>query len=254
MTLSLIIPAFIAGILTFLAPCTLPLVPGYLSFISGVSINNLKSAKGKGAPRVKILLNGFLYVLGFSIVFIILGGLFGLGGSVFSKYRLLLARIGGIFVIFFGLYMVNVLKLPLFNFLAKEKKLAPALLLTPGKPASSFIFGTTFAFGWSPCVGPILASILFLASTSETLLQGALLLTVFSVGLAIPFLLTALFLETAFSLLGKIGQYLKLISIIGGVFLIFLGFLMLTNNFNNWLAFSYRLFSFINYEKLLDYL
>ncbi|MBI2459749.1 MAG: sulfite exporter TauE/SafE family protein [Parcubacteria group bacterium] len=251
MEFSLIIPAFIAGLLTFLAPCTLPLVPGYLGFISGVSLNDLKDPDKVKLARQKIFLNGLLYVMGFSLVFIILGSLFGLGGGALIKYRLWLSRLGGLFIIFFGLFMLGILKLPFLN---TEKHLSRIKFLKPGNPASSLLFGATFAFGWTPCVGPILGSILLLAAARATIGQGAFLLAVFSLGLATPFLLIAASIGSASAYLAKLNKYLNLVSIVGGVFLIFLGVLLLTNNLNIWTSYFYRAFSFINYNKLLDYL
>jgi cytochrome c-type biogenesis protein len=188
MEFSLIIPAFIAGILTFLAPCTFPLVPGYLGFISGVSAQDLQDPLKSKSARRKIFLNGLLFVVGFSFIFILLGSLFGLGGSALAQYRIWLSRIGGIFVILFGLFMIGVLRLPFLNV---EKNIGAIMALKPGNPASSLIFGATFAFGWTPCVGPILGSILTLAAASATVSQGAFLLSVFSLGLAVPFLIIA---------------------------------------------------------------
>jgi len=170
MEFSLIIPAFIAGVLTFLAPCTLPLVPGYLGFISGVSAQDLQDLLKSKSVRRKIFLNGLLLVVGFSFIFILLGSLFGLGGSALVQYRIWLSRIGGIFVILFGLFMVGVLRLPFLNV---EKHMSGIKALKPGNPASSLIFGATFAFGWTPCVGPILGSILTLAAASATVGQGS---------------------------------------------------------------------------------
>lgn len=250
MDVSLIIPAFIAGLLTFLAPCTLPLVPGYLSFISGVSGSDLQNPTTARQARRKIFYNGLLYVIGFSAVFILLGTLFGLGGVALIKYRIWLSRVGGIFVIFFGLYMLNILKLPLFNFLDAEKHMG-SRFLKPGKPASSFLFGSVFAFGWTPCIGPILGSILTLAAASATVGQGAVLLAVFSLGLAVPFLLIAAGVGSVGGFLGKISKYLN---VIGGLFLIFLGVLLVTNRFGIWISYAYRIFDFINYERILDYL
>ncbi len=251
MDFSLIIPAFIAGILTFLAPCTLPLVPGYLGFISGVSANDLQDPTKAKIARRKIFLNGVLYVIGFSLVFIILGSLFGLGGAAFFKYRIWLSRIGGVFVIFFGLFMMGVLKLPFLNF---EKHVGSIKAMKPGNPVSSLIFGAAFAFGWTPCVGPILGSILTLAAAGGTIGQGALLLSVFSLGLAVPFLLIALSIGSASVYLNKIGKYLNIVSTIGGAFLIFFGVLLLTNKLGAWTAYFYQFFNFVNYDRLLDYL
>ncbi|PIT86316.1 MAG: hypothetical protein COU33_03825, partial [Candidatus Magasanikbacteria bacterium CG10_big_fil_rev_8_21_14_0_10_43_6] len=119
---SLVIPAFIAGLLTFLAPCTLPLVPGYLGFISGASLEEAKDPKKGKAVRRKIFLNGVMYVVGFSVVFMLLGSIFGAAGSLLGEYRLWLSRMGGIFVMFFGLYLMHIFKLPFFHFLNSDKK------------------------------------------------------------------------------------------------------------------------------------
>lgn len=251
MEFPLIIPAFIAGILTFLAPCTLPLVPGYLGFISGVSTQDLQDPLKAKSARIKIFLNGLLFVIGFSFIFIILGSLFGLGGAALIKYRLWLSRIGGIFVIFFGLFMIGILKLPFLNV---EKRVSGIKFLKPGNPASSLIFGATFAFGWTPCVGPILGSILALAASSATIGQGAFLLAIFSLGLAAPFLIIAASIGSASAYLAKLSKYLNVISVIGGAFLIFLGILLLTNSMGVWIAYFYQWFNFINYDSLLDYL
>ncbi|MAF13278.1 MAG: cytochrome C biogenesis protein [Parcubacteria group bacterium] len=251
MDLTLIIPAFLAGLITFLAPCTLPLVPGYLGFISGTSVDDLNDPAKKEQVKKKILKNGIFFVLGFSVVFILFGTLAGLLGQALVPYRIWLTRIGGVFIIIFGLFMVGVLKLP---FLSHEKRLKLPSFLTLGKPSSSFIVGNAFAFGWTPCVGPILASILLLASSSSTALQGAILLAVFSLGLAVPFLLVALGTGHAAQYINKISKYLNVVSIIGGAFLILLGILLLANKFTLLLSWGFKLFSFFGYERIVDYL
>ena len=250
--LELIIPAFIAGLLTFLAPCTLPLVPSYLGFISGVSLTpeHLQDKKVKK----KIIINSLLYILGFSIVFIALGSLFALGGSALAAHRLWLARIGGIFIIIFGIFMLHVIKIPGLQFLNKSKQINVLNKLHPGKPLSSFIFGATFAFGWTPCIGPVLGTILLLASSTAGIVPGMLLLAIFSLGLGLPFFIIALSIDSALRYLPKIHKILPIISIIGGIFLIILGVLMLTNNFGLLITWVYKLFGFINYEVLIDYL
>ncbi|MBI2638732.1 sulfite exporter TauE/SafE family protein [Candidatus Peregrinibacteria bacterium] len=254
MDTNLIIPSFIAGLLTFLAPCTLPLVPGYLGFISGVSLNEIRDPLQLKHARWKIFLNGIFFILGFSGVFILLGTLAGLGGIALASYRVWLARIGGVIVIFFGLYMIGLFKLPLFKFLENEKHIQAGRFLKPGHPFSSLLFGAIFAFGWTPCIGPILGSILLLASTSTTVGQGAFLLSVFSLGLAIPFLLVAFGIGSASANIKKISKYLNVISIIGGIFLVLLGFVLLTNKLSSWIGFFYRFFDFVNYDKILNYL
>lgn len=252
MDFSLIIPAFIAGVLTFLAPCTLPLVPGYLGFISGTSLDDLKDPEKSKKARWKIFLNGLFFMLGFSAVFIIMGTLIGfIGATLLVPYRLWLGRIGGIFVIIFGLFMLNVLKIP---FLMREKQLKAPAIFKRGKPTNSFILGSAFAFGWTPCVGPILGSILLLASTSATALQGALMLTIFSAGLAAPFLLIAIGIGSASRYIQNISKYLNVVSVIGGIFLIFLGALLVSGRIGLLISYGYRIFQFINYDRLLDFL
>jgi cytochrome c-type biogenesis protein len=251
MEFSFIISAFIAGLLTFLAPCTFPLVPGYLAFISGVSVGDLQDPLKSKSARRKILLNGFLFVVGFSFIFVLLGSLFGLAGSALFQYRIWLSRIGGIFVILFGLFMLRILRLPFLNV---EKNISGIKILRPGNPISSLIFGATFALGWTPCVGPILGSILTLVASSATVGQGAFLLSVFSLGLALPFLIVAVGIGSASSYISKLSKYLNVISIIGGLFLIFLGILLFTNKLGVWISYFYQFFRFINYEQLLNYL
>lgn len=252
MDLSLIIPTFIAGILTFLAPCTLPLVPGYLGFISGSSLDDLNDPTKSKKARWNIFLNGLFFMVGFSAVFIIMGTLVGfIGATLLAPYRIWLARIGGIFVIIFGLFMLNVVKIP---FLMAEKQIQAPALFKRGKPTNSFILGSAFAFGWTPCVGPILGSVLLLASTSTTALQGGLLLSVFSAGLAIPFLLIAIGIGSAPRYVQNISKYLNIISVVGGVFLIFLGVLLATDNVGVLISYGYKVLQFINYDALLDYL
>jgi len=260
LSLTFIISAFIAGIITFLAPCTLPLIPGYLSFISGASISDLQDPAKVKKVRVKIFLNGVFYVIGFSAVFILFGSLISLGGSLFSDFRLPLIRLGGVFVAFFGLFLlapaitsltnnrINLLKIPPFSLLAGEHQPRFTRKLKPGNPFSSLVFGGSFALGWSPCVGPILAAILTLAASSATVGQGTFLLFVFSLGLAIPFLLTALGIGWASTHFAKIGKYLNWVSAIGGVFLIIFGVIMATNNFLVWISLTYRFFNFLGID------
>ena len=238
---TLIIPSFIAGLFTFLAPCTFPLIPGYLGFISGTTHSDISNPTTVIHVRKKILLSGLFYVFGFSSVFILLGMLFGLGGSIFGQYRSLLSQIGGAFVLFFGLYLLGFFTSPAFSFLHANHTFGVSKALTPGKPLSSFIFGTTFAFGWTPCVGPILGSILTLAAQRATVFQGGLLLSVFSLGLAIPFLLIAVGIGSAGTYIKRINKYLHVIEKVGGGLLIIIGILLLTNTFDQWISFFYRL-------------
>ncbi|MBI3305275.1 sulfite exporter TauE/SafE family protein [Candidatus Parcubacteria bacterium] len=247
----LLAPAFMAGLLTFLAPCTLPLVPGYLGFISGVSLDDLQTSEKAARLRLKIFLNGLLFVLGFSLVFIFFGTAAGLAGRGLLPYRIWLTRIAGVFVIIFGLFMLGVLRIP---FLARARRLRVPALFKRGKPMSSLVLGAAFGFGWTPCVGPILGSILFLASTAATAGQGALLLAIFSLGLAVPFLTIALGIGSASAYLAQVSRYLHVVSVVGGIFLVLLGILLVTGKTYVLIAYGYRLFNFIQYDRLLNYL
>ncbi|MBI2025592.1 sulfite exporter TauE/SafE family protein [Candidatus Kaiserbacteria bacterium] len=249
--ISLIPWAFVAGMLSILAPCTLPLIPAYLGSISGVSLEDLKDPAKAGAVRRKVLVNGLAFIIGFSAVFVTLGALVGFTGALLVAYRSWLARIGGIFVILFGLFMLNVLKIP---FLERAVKFRPPTLFEQGRPLNSFILGAAFAFGWTPCVGPILGSILFLAGSAATALYGALLLAVFSAGLAVPFLAIALGIGSASRHLAKLSASLSVVSVVGGVFLVVLGILLVTDNMALLILYGFQLFRFINYDRILDYL
>jgi len=246
-----IISTFFAGILTFLAPCTLPLVPAYLGFISGVDQDALKNPETARGARRKIFFNGLAFIVGFSLVFIAFGVLAGIAGQALAPYRIWMARIGGILVILFGLFMLGFFKLPFFQ---SDKRIPIPKWLTLGRPSSSLFIGGTFALGWTPCVGPILGSVLLLAGTSATAVQGGFLLAVFSLGLAIPFLIIALLFSRATRYIDSISKYLKWVSIIGGIFLILLGLLLVTDNFGLTIQYGYELLDFINYDRLLDFL
>lgn len=248
---SLIIPAFISGLVTFLAPCTLPLVPGYLGFISGTTFDDLKDPDRSRPARFKIFINGLFFVAGFSLVFIGLGVLAGLIGVSLGRYQIWLARIGGIFVILFGLFMMNVFKI---NFLSFERRFKLPSIFKPGKASNSMILGAAFGFGWTPCVGPILGSILLLASTSATVFEGAILLAIFSLGLALPFLILAVGIAQAALWIRRIGKYLNIISFVGGLFLVFLGILMLTNSFGIWTGYFFQLLGDFGYDNILNLL
>lgn len=250
MEIGLIFSAFFAGILTFLAPCTLPLVPAYLSIISGVSVDKLGEKPDAKALRRQVVLNGFYFMAGFSLVFVGFGILAGLFGTIIAPYRVLFTQVGGAIIILFGLIMLGVFKIPFL-----ERVWKPQIHQSPkATKKNAFVIGSAFAFGWAPCVGPILASILLLVSTTSTALQGGLFLLVFSLGLAIPFLLVAFWAGSAFKIVKNISRYTKWVNVIGGAFLILLGLLLVTGNFSLLLSWGYRLFEFVNYDRLVDFL
>ncbi len=255
MLFALAVPAFLAGFLMFLAPCTLPLVPGYLAFISGVSVHDAEKNKETALSiRKKILWNALFYVLGFSVVFVLLGTfLSSLGRLGLGDYRFYLEKVSGGLIMLLGLYMTHLFDLPFFRFMGRDRHFRFKQTLAPGKPLSSFLFGSTFALGWSPCVGPILGSILLLASTSGTVLEGTFLLAVFSLGLAVPFLLVALGVGQATRVIRQMSKYLSAFSLVGGICIAILGFLVLTGNMSVWTGLFFKIFSFIKYESLLNY-
>jgi len=252
MDFSLVIPTFLAGILTFLAPCTLPLVPGYLGFISNVSRDDLSDSRRAKQAKRRIFFNGLFFILGFSIIFILFGILAGLLGGVVSVYRVWLTRVGGVFVILFGLFMLGLLRIPILN--AEKGGLKAPKFLQRGKYSSSLALGSAFGIGWTPCVGPVLGSVLILASVSTTAVQGGFLLAVFSAGLAVPFLLVALGIGSAAEKIKNITKYLGVISKIGGVFLILLGILLVLDRMSLLLSYGFQLLEFLNYGAIVDYL
>lgn len=245
-TFFLLIPAFVAGLLTFLAPCTLPLVPAYLAFISGVS----GLSPSDPAVRRRVLANGIAFVVGFSVVFVVFGALAGFAGEFLSSYRGILSRVGGIVVIFFGLVMLGVFRIPL---LSAEHRFRLPRSLEVGTPGTSLAVGASFAFGWTPCVGPVLGSILLLAATSVTAAQGALFLSVFSLGLALPFIAVAAFFSRL-SGIGSPGTGFRSITYFGGGLLVLLGILLATENFGLVIEYGFSWLRFVNYEGILEYL
>ncbi len=220
--------AFLAGVASFLSPCVLPLVPGYLSVISGSSVDELKSAGRADNVMGRVLFHSVLFILGFSLVFISLGAsATWLGVSLRSRLPMLL-RIGGVLVILFGLHMTGVLRISMLYRDARfrtgpEKKSASA--------AGSMLMGLAFAFGWTPCIGPILAAILVVASTKQNIGQGIVLLATYSLGLAVPFLLTSIGLTQFMSFYRGFRKHLHTVEVISGCVLILIGTLLVTNQF-----------------------
>jgi cytochrome c-type biogenesis protein len=250
MDIALFAGAFVAGMLMFLAPCTLPVVPGYLAFIAGIPLSALTNPAAKASARKVVFKNALAFVIGFSLIFILLGASAGLLGAFIGPWRYALAKLGGVVIIIFGLTMLGAVSIPL---LSKEKHLRLPSFLTLGRLPSSALIGAFFALGWSPCIGPLLGTILLIASNSATAWYGAALLGVFSVGLAVPFLLTALLVTESTVFLSRIGGALRWLSIIGGLGLIFGGVLILTDTSSVIVAWFYELFYATGYGALLKY-
>lgn len=216
--------AFFAGFLTFLSPCLLPLIPSFIAYITGISFADLKDSGKKGEVRKKAIIHSLLFILGFSLIFILLGLTATFVGKALFQYQKAIRIVGGILIIIFGLHLVGVLKL---DFLIKERRLR-----LPTKGANylgSFLIGVTFAAAWTPCAGPILGSILVLAGTKADVITGAKLLSVYSLGIALPFFITALVINSFLAYFKKFQKVIGVINIIGGVFLIIVGFLVATN-------------------------
>jgi cytochrome c-type biogenesis protein len=228
--------ALVAGIASFLSPCVLPLVPGYLSMISGASIEELK-AEASGDLFRRVFRNSLAFVAGFSIVFIALGASATWVGQFLRAHQSTFNLIAGATVIIFGLHLTGLIKIPL---LYREAR------LDAGKPrrglGGAFLVGFAFAFGWTPCIGPILAAILVIAAHRETVLQGMFLLAIYSAGLAIPFLITSLGLSSFLKFYKGFRKHLQIVEVGSGVLLIFLGALMALNK----LTIISGYFSFLN--------
>lgn len=219
---------FLAGVLTFLAPCTLPLIPGYLGFLAGAAPGAEASRAQRQRYRWRLVKLGFFYVLGFSLVFIAVGTGIGLAGSLIQAHRPTLLRISGLLIIVLGLAITGLVKLPSLPLEGLVK--VPERFRKPGK-LSAFLFGVAFSMGWSPCVGPIVGSILTLSATAGGATRGALLLAVFSLGLALPFLVVAYSAGSLIARMERFERPLRALSIVGGLVLIFFGVLFLFNQF-----------------------
>ena len=216
--------AFLAGLLSFLSPCVLPLLPSYVSFITGISFEQLTSEKDRKRIRFLTITNSFAFVAGFSAVFISLGASSSFFGQLLYRYQEWIRIVGGILVIIFGLFISGIIKLDLF---LKEKRLH-----LHGKPAGylgSFLVGMTFAAAWSPCIGPILGTILLYAASEGSTSYGLKLLSVYSLGLGLPFFLSSLALNTFLSYSKVLYRFMRVIMLSSGLLLIIFGIMLLSN-------------------------
>ncbi|KYK33063.1 MAG: cytochrome c biogenesis protein CcdA [Theionarchaea archaeon] len=217
-----IVTAFLYGMFSFLTPCILPLVPAYITYITGV---DLETAQEYGPGRGRIFLNAVVFCVGFSIVFMLLMIPANVIGNLLLEYQVWIHRIAGIIIIVFGLHIAGIINIGILNV---EKKMH--LSEKPGGYIGSLVVGITFAAGWSPCIGPILASIILIAST-ESMSTGMLLLGMYSLGLAIPFLVTALAINQFLEYYQGILKHNKTIMLVSGLILVFVGGLMFLNLF-----------------------
>ncbi len=244
--------AFVAGLFSFFAPCVIPLVPAFISYISGVSTEELTKNDSAHKYHTKVLINSLFYIAGFTSIFIILG----LTATLLGKYVLInrfeLLRLGGALVIVFGLYTLGVFNR--LTFLQKELGIGIPVKFRHIRYLTPFLLGISFGLAWTPCIGPILGSILTLAATSDTVYSGGLLLFVYSLGITLPFLLIGFTLGHSYKLLRRLGPTLMIINKIGAILLIGLGLMMLTHSYDELTATLLKwLNSYQFYQNLQNY-
>src|SRR6266852_3619159 len=235
-TLPLPIAAFVAGLVSFLSPCVLPLVPGYVSLISGVGVEELKVQETHVLR--KVMTNSIAFIIGFSIVFITLGALSTEIGQLAAQYKSTLARVAGVVIIVFGLHLTGILPIKV---LYADKRLHG--MKGVSTPWGAFVIGFAFAFGWTPCVGPILGVILGLAAAQDSVTKGIFLLAIYSMGLAVPFLLTSLGIERFLKFYSRFRMHMHVLEVASGGLLIVLGALLVFGRFtiiSNYLSFLNR--------------
>ena len=231
--------AFAAGLISFLSPCVLPLVPGYISFISGVTFAEIKEKTSTplvlGGEKRIMVINSLFFVAGFSLVFVLLGASATWIGAFLSSKMSLMSKIGGLIIIFFGIYKIGLIRPQLFyreaRFSIKDRKFGYG---------GAMLIGAAFAFGWTPCIGPILGVILTYAGTLENVNQGVVLLFVYSLGLGVPFLLTAFGIDYFWRFFKRIKKYLGILEATSGVIMVILGVMIYSNKLvliQSWLPF-----------------
>ena len=216
--------AFLAGLVSFISPCVLPIVPGYLSFISGVNVAQFKGGNAPSDLVRRVVLTSLAFVLGFSTVFVALGAAATLIGALLQEHKRTFGMVGGILIIVLGLHTAGVFKIP---FLLSEKR--ASVSSKPLGLLGAYVVGLAFAFGWTPCIGPILGAILLYASQQETVSQGVVLLSAYSAGLGIPFLLSALAVNLFFRASSGLRRSMRAVEIVSGVLLVGIGLLLVTD-------------------------
>ena len=218
--------AFSAGLLSFVSPCVLPLVPSYVSYITGVSFKELTDVEAKSRLRWATVSHSLCFIIGFSLVFILMGASATYLGQLLVQHQYWIMKGGGVLIILLGIHFTGIIHIP---FLHTEKRFE--MRKKPLGYAGSFLVGLVFAAGWTPCIGPILSTILIYASTSKNVSTGILLLAYYSVGLGIPFFLSSLAVNSFLSAFNKMKRYMRAINIVSGLFMIGIGILFLTDTF-----------------------
>lgn len=220
-----ILAAFIAGIISFLSPCVLPLVPAYLSFISGLSLEQIREGSRRKEMIRHIALSAVFFVIGFSTIFVSLGASATFLGKFLLSKISILSKIAGLLVVLLGLSIMGLVRI---DMLYKEKRFQPRGIKKG--LINSLLIGMAFAFGWTPCVGPILAAILAYAGTKEKVLEGVLMLSAYSLGIGIPFIAVGIATNVAISTLNKVKRYMRVVEVASGLLLVIIGILILTGD------------------------
>lgn len=216
--------AFLAGLFSFVSPCVLPLVPSYITYMTGLSLDQLTDAGERHRARKTIILNALLFIAGFSGVFIAFGASASLLGGFLAAYQDLVRQMGGVLIVVFGLYLMGIVKLKL---LMRERRFH--FHSRPAGYVGSVLIGAAFAAGWTPCVGPVLASVLMVAGTTETLMDGVTLLTYYSLGLGLPLFAVALGVDRFLVYYKQVQGYIGLISVVSGMILVVFGLVLFTD-------------------------
>jgi cytochrome c-type biogenesis protein len=216
--------AMLNGFLSFLSPCILPLIPSYISYITGISYDELVSSEPRSKKMKATLLHSVVFVAGFSIIFALLGATASMVGSILSRHLDVIRVVGGIFVILMGIVVMDVVHVP---FLHQEAKLH--VKTRPAGYVGTLVVGMVFAAGWTPCTGPFLGSVLTLAMEANTVGRGMVLLMFYSIGLGIPFILSAIAISAFLSSFNRLKRYLRTVRIVSGIILIIMGVLLITD-------------------------
>ena len=227
--------ALAAGVLSFLSPCVLPIVPPYLAYMGGISMGEMT---GQGAARRRVILPALFFVLGLSTIFLLLGFTASAFGAFVLNNQVLLARISGVVVIVFGLHFLSIFRIPLLD---REMRMDAGE--QSGGALGAYVLGLAFAFGWTPCIGPQLGAILSLAAQEGSMERGTLLLGVYALGLGLPFLLAAVFIERSMTLMARLKRHMKLIERLMGGLLILVGLALVTGaftDFSYWMLETYE--------------
>lgn len=216
--------AFIAGVLSFLSPCVLPLIPSYITYITGLSFSDLQAEHPTHKVRQQTIIHSLSFIAGFTTVFVLLGASATFIGGFLQSHMVLFRKIGGVLIVIFGIHVTGIFDI---GMLLGEKRLT--LHRKPAGFLGSFIVGVAFAAGWTPCIGPILASILMVAATEGTVFHGINLLLIYSLGLGLPFFLASLAMHQFLVFFNRFKKYIRIFEVVTGIFLIIVGVMIYTN-------------------------